>query len=238
MIVATRPTPAISPTIAPITRTDAFVRTGRRHARQLADTIPLLSERPVVIMPTSPTSTAIQRVLLGCVSAELICSARLPVMPTSSGVGVGDEVGDEAEQADDEEQQRHEEQEQPERQGAADDGAGGLAVALVDAQPDVEQRAVAVASPATPRRGPGRRTRGPCRAGHEPAQARRLVDRQRRRRVGGSSGGGRRTVAPASRRRPAVHDPAALVGTRAEAVVELDRPAVPVEHAPLDAPRR
>ncbi len=73
------------PTIAPITRGDAFVRTGRRHARQLAETIPLLSERPVVAMPTSPTNTAIHRVLLGCVSAELICLARPPVMPTSSG---------------------------------------------------------------------------------------------------------------------------------------------------------
>ena len=71
-MAATSPTPAISPTTAPITRTDAFVRTGSRQARQLADTIPLLSERPVVSMPTNPTSTASQRVLFGCVNAELI----------------------------------------------------------------------------------------------------------------------------------------------------------------------
>ena len=107
-------------------------------------------------MPNSPSSTAIQRVLFGCVSAVLICSARLPVMPASSTSSSLDDVGEEPGEADDEQQQRDEEQEQPEGDGAADDRAGRLAVALVDAQADVDERAVAVLLEQLVRRGPAR----------------------------------------------------------------------------------
>ena len=45
---------------------------GNRHARQLAATSTLLSVRPVVAIPTNPSSTATQRVPLDCDKAVSI----------------------------------------------------------------------------------------------------------------------------------------------------------------------
>ena len=83
-IDATRPIPTINPTTDPITRSDALVVTGSRHARQAAVTITLLRERPAHAIPVRPANVAIQRVLVGCVSAVLICSASVPVTPAAS----------------------------------------------------------------------------------------------------------------------------------------------------------
>ena len=83
-ITVTSPMPAMSPTIPPIERTVALGRGGRRHDRQLATAITLLSVRPVVSIPISPTPTANQRDDDGCVSASLIWRASSPVMPTLS----------------------------------------------------------------------------------------------------------------------------------------------------------
>ena len=93
---------------------------------------------------TRPASTAIQRVLVGWVRAVLICAARLPVMPASSISSSPITERRNPRTPTDEQQQGDEEQEQPEGDGAADDRAGALAVALVDAQPDVDDGMVAV----------------------------------------------------------------------------------------------
>src|SRR3954468_7733527 len=81
MTVATRAIVATRPTTEPTTRSEALVVTGIRQARQLAETITLLSDRPAQIMPNSPANVAIQRVLLGWVSAVLISEARVPFSP-------------------------------------------------------------------------------------------------------------------------------------------------------------
>ena len=72
-----------SPMIPPMTFGGAFARTGSRQARQLAWVSARLSVRPVVAMPNRPNSTANQRVEFGWLSAVLICSAMLPVIPAS-----------------------------------------------------------------------------------------------------------------------------------------------------------
>lgn len=51
------------PMMAPTIRIEALAHTGRRHARQLAVTMTLLSERPADAIPNSPTIVAIQREL-------------------------------------------------------------------------------------------------------------------------------------------------------------------------------
>src|SRR4051794_3477532 len=81
MTVATRAIVATRPTTEPTTRSEALVVTGIRQARQLADTITLLSDRPAQTMPNRPVNVAIQRVLLGWVIASLISEARVPLRP-------------------------------------------------------------------------------------------------------------------------------------------------------------
>src|SRR3954454_5218578 len=71
-------------TIAPTKRYDALVRTGSRHARQLAATVTLLSVRPALAMPNSPNPIASQRVDPGWFNAVSIWLAIVPVMPASS----------------------------------------------------------------------------------------------------------------------------------------------------------
>ena len=78
--VATRAMPAISPAIAPITFGDALARTGSCHAKQLAATSALVSDRPAHIMPKRPSRVATHRVELGCDSAVSIWLANAPVM--------------------------------------------------------------------------------------------------------------------------------------------------------------
>ena len=77
----TRPTPTISPTMAPVALIDAFGRTGSRQARQLAAASVLVRVRPVVMMPKNPMMIASQRVAFGWLSAELIWVATPPVTP-------------------------------------------------------------------------------------------------------------------------------------------------------------
>ena len=84
MTAVTTAMPTSIPTIAPTKRYDALVRTGSRHARQLAATVTLLSVRPALTMPNSPNPIASQRVLPGWLSALSIWLAMVPVMPASS----------------------------------------------------------------------------------------------------------------------------------------------------------
>ena len=125
-IVATRPT------TAPMTRTDAFVVTGNRQERQLADIITLLSERPAHAVPIRPTSVAIT----SCCPAGQRGVDLGGDRPAEAGGIVDvirfDPLGEEPERADDEQRQRHEEEEQPERERTADDRSCCLPVALVD----------------------------------------------------------------------------------------------------------
>ena len=138
-IVDTTAIPAIRPTTAPTTRSEALVVTGSRHARQLADTMTLLKDRPAHAIPNNPTIVAIQPVVSGCVNAVLIWSAIVPVKPPASLMSRGStHRGEEAEHADDEERERHEEQEQAERERTADDRPSSLPVALVDPQTHVQ----------------------------------------------------------------------------------------------------
>src|SRR5215204_4472903 len=81
---ATRVIPMTSPTTDPITRADALVVTGSRQARQLADTITLLKDRPAQTVPNKPASVAIQRVVVGCDIAVLIWAATVPPRPAAS----------------------------------------------------------------------------------------------------------------------------------------------------------
>ncbi len=81
---AKRPMPEISPMSPPTTFTEARVVGWRRQASELAATITLLSVRPVVAMPNSPSSNAAQRVDPGCSNAVRIWAASPPVNPASS----------------------------------------------------------------------------------------------------------------------------------------------------------
>ena len=145
MITVTTAMPNSIPTIAPTKRYDALVRTGSRHARQLAATVTLLSVRPALAMPNSPNPIASQRVVPGWLNALSIWLAIVPVMPASSRSLAVDDVGEQPGDADQEQQHRHEEQEQPEGEGTADERARHLVVAGVHAHPEVDRPAAAVA---------------------------------------------------------------------------------------------
>ncbi len=143
--VATSAIATTSPTTDPITRIDALVVTGSRHARQLADTITLLKDRPAQTMPTRPASVATHRVLVGCDIAVLICTATVPPSPAASLMSAASN-------------HRATKPSTPTTNSVSGTKKrnnrnasalptmvpGRLPIALVDAQADVEQRAVVV----------------------------------------------------------------------------------------------
>ncbi len=138
------PTPATSPTIAPTALTEAFGLTGSCQARQLAATIVLLSVRPVVAMPNSPTQHGDPPGAVRLVQRGVDLVDNSAAQPGVAHVALAHRTGEEAEEADEEQEQGYEEQEQPKRDRRADHRAGRLAVAVVDPHSDVDERAVLV----------------------------------------------------------------------------------------------
>ena len=80
----TSPIALTSPASPPAILMLAFRPTGSRHAIVLAAHSTRLSARPAVIMPQSPSASAIQRVLPGWLKAARICLATPPERPPAS----------------------------------------------------------------------------------------------------------------------------------------------------------
>ena len=146
MISAIKPTPAINPMSAPTSFGEALGRVGelpadpaRRH-HHLAQRVAGTDDAEKADEHGDPARLGRLR---ECGLDLLRQASREPGIFVDV-VGVDDmrhEPGD----ADDEQRQRDEEQEQAEGDGAADDRSGDVAVALEDAQPEVDEGPVLVA---------------------------------------------------------------------------------------------